>query len=400
MMRARPFRFLSVHTICRPVGTIAEVFRTPNSILREAPDEPIDFRPVEFLDPADAQDATRLVSRERNRESFSVGFDSSEDHFVARLDDVTIHRLTFHGFECFRIFLDRGVALSEPYAAHYKADWFNVRRLDAVNMDMDGVRVPIYMHHELEPEIVVDDPVMYMLDKGAKNYYHWMCEVLPRVRAHDREPAFHSLPMLVNDSELLPFQRQTLGILNPAHVSPFPWRCARFKRLYLSSFLSAGEVAPRLRPWFRELRSRLGSTPLTDAPRRLYLSRRDATRRRVTNDAEVAAALQQFGFESVTLDGRSVAEQLELFAGAEAIVFPHGAAGGNLPAAPAGTLVIECHARSLLNPSYWLLTQAMKHRYGIVASGDDAAGEPDYLADMTVDIPKLLRVVDAGLKGR
>lgn len=396
-MPASAFRFLSVHTVCRPVGTLAEVFRTPNSILRAPPDEPVDFRPIDLLDPADADDAAKIVSGERNREQFGVGFDSSQDHFVARLDDVTIHRLTFYGFECFRIFLDRGVALSEPYAAHYKADWPLMRRPDAANLDMEGERVSIYMHHELEPELTVSDPVMYMLDKGAKNYYHWMCEVLPRMRVRDAEPAFSPLSMLINDGGLLPFQHETLTTLRPALVTPFPWRCIRVERLYLSSFLSSGEVTPRLRPWFRELRSRLGGAPIAGMPRRLYLSRRDATRRKVTNDAEVAAALQRYGFVPVTLDGRSVAEQLDLFSGAEAIVLPHGAAGGNLPAAPEGTLMVECHARSLLNPTYWMLARALGHRYGIVTSGAPAEGEPDYQADMTIDLPKLLRVVEAGL---
>lgn len=399
-MRVGSLRFLSVHRACRPVNSIAEVLHTPNSILCQPADEPIHFRPVDLFDPADAEGAAKLVSRERNRDLFGCGFDSSRDHFIARLDDVTIHRWTHLGYECFRIFVDRGVALSEPYSAHYKADWPTTRLYDTVNVDMAGTRAAFYACNELEPEMVLEDPVFYMLDKGATSYYHWMCEVAPRIWARDREPALAEMPMLVGDGALLPFQHQTLAMLRPARVTPFPWRCARVKRLYLSSFLSSGEVTRRLRPWFAQLRLRLGGTRLRDAPRRLYLSRHGAERRRVLNEDEVAEALRAYGFEPVTLDHRSVAEQIDLFAGAEAVVFPHGAAATNLAAAQPGTLAIECHSARLLNPTYWLLARALDLRYGIVCSGEPIEDYPDYLSDMTVDVAKLMGVIEAGLAAR
>src|SRR5262249_10875303 len=153
----------------------------------------------------------------------------------------------------------------------------------------------------------------YMLDKGAQNYYHWMCEVAPRVWARDIEPSLASVPMLISDAALLPFQRQTLLTLTPALATPFQWRCARFKRLYLSSFLTSGEVSRRLYPWFAGLRSRLGGDRRRDTPRRLYLSRGEVARRRVTNESEACEALRRLGFERVVLDGLTVAEQLDLF---------------------------------------------------------------------------------------
>jgi capsular polysaccharide biosynthesis protein len=119
----------------------------------------------------------------------------------------------------------------------------------------------------------------------------------------------------------------------------------------------------------------------------------------MSNDAEVAAALRPLGFERVTLEARSVAEQLDLFAGAEAIVLPHGAAGANLPAAPAGALLVECHSARLLNPCYWLMARAMDLAYGFVADGEGTEGV-DYAADLTVNPQKLLRVLEAGLAAR
>jgi capsular polysaccharide biosynthesis protein len=225
-----------------------------------------------------------------------------------------------------------------------------------------------------------------------------MCEVLPRLWAAEAAPSLMSVPVLVNDGALAPFQQQTLLAAGAVKAVPFSWRCARFKRLYLPSFLSSGEVARRLRPWFARLRLLLGGGS-SAGPRRLYVSREDAQRRRMSNDAEVAAALRPLGFERVTLEARSVAEQLDLFAGAEAIVLPHGAAGANLPAAPAGALLVECHSARLLNPCYWLMARAMDLAYGFVADGEGTEGV-DYAADLTVNPQKLLRVLEAGLAAR
>jgi hypothetical protein len=392
------FQFLSVHAACRAVDSAEAVLAEPNAIFRLPPEPGLDLRRPDFFDPADAGEADRLASTDRGRSHFCIGFDSSQDHFLAGLDDVIVERRTLRGFECFRIFLDRGVALSEPVNAHYKADWPAMREFDGVAIDFQGERVPVYLHEVREPDITIEEPVLYLLDKNAASYYHWMCEVLPRLWARDAAPALRSLPMLVGDGAMTAFQHQTLVATGAAKVMPFAWRSARFKRLYLPSFLSSGEVARRLRPWFARLRALLGGGH-AGGPRRLYVSRDDAQRRRVTNDAELAAALRPLGFERVTLEGRSVAEQLGLFAGAEAIVMPHGAAGANLPAVPVGALLVECHPSRLLNPCYWLMARAMDLAYGLVAAGEPDEGV-DFSADMTIDPQKLLRVVGAGLAAR
>ncbi|MSP48858.1 MAG: glycosyltransferase family 61 protein [Alphaproteobacteria bacterium] len=392
------FRLISVDTVCRRVESIAEVPGLANSLFRP-PYEPTPApRDPEFFDAADTASAGKLASVERSRETFGIGFDDSRDRFFARLDDVIVERRSVYETECFRIFIDRGVALSEPYNAHYKADWPQLRSVDTITLDVNGTAVPVYLHHEIEPEVVIEQPAFFLVDRRASNYYHWMCEVLPRLWAKEALPELAAVPLLVNDGGLNSFQQQTLRALaGSAPLLPFSWRCARFKRLYVPSFLTAGETGRRLRPWFRHLRSRLGSESRADRPRRIYVSRAGAKQRRVVNDAEVVQSLKGLGFESVTLESMSVADQLALFANAEAVVLPHGAAGANLPAAPPGTLVVECHASALLSPAYWLLANAMEQPYGLVVSGPPLDGKSDYEADMVVDPAKLRRVVEAGL---
>ncbi|NOG52157.1 MAG: glycosyltransferase family 61 protein [Chloroflexi bacterium] len=93
---------------------------------------------------------------------------------------------------------------------------------------------------------------------------------------------------------------------------------------------------------FREAMRRAAGDPAPDQPRRLYISRSKARRRRVLNESAVIALLAPLGFEAFTLEDLSVAEQVRLFAGAEAVVAPHGSGLTNLVFGQ-GIKVIELH---------------------------------------------------------
>ena len=75
--------------------------------------------------------------------------------------------------------------------------------------------------------------------------------------------------------------------------------------------------------------------------RKIYISRRNAGRRRILNDAEMEALLVRRGFEMVTLGPQPIEEQARLFAEADVIVAQHGAALTNLLYASPGAKVVE-----------------------------------------------------------
>lgn len=65
-------------------------------------------------------------------------------------------------------------------------------------------------------------------------------------------------------------------------------------------------------------------------PKRIYISRRKATKLRGYNEEELVEIAKKFGFNEVFPETMSVAEQIALFNNAEAIVAPEGAALSNL----------------------------------------------------------------------
>jgi capsular polysaccharide biosynthesis protein len=75
--------------------------------------------------------------------------------------------------------------------------------------------------------------------------------------------------------------------------------------------------------------------------RKIYVSRRNAARRRILNDAGLEAMLAKRGFDLVTLGPQPIEEQARLFAEADVIVAQHGAALTNLLYASPGAKVVE-----------------------------------------------------------
>lgn len=75
--------------------------------------------------------------------------------------------------------------------------------------------------------------------------------------------------------------------------------------------------------------------------KKIYISRRLASRRRMFNEPELESRLQDLGFAIVRLEELSVAQQISLFHNAELVVGPHGAGLSHIAAARPGLKIFE-----------------------------------------------------------
>jgi capsular polysaccharide biosynthesis protein len=101
-------------------------------------------------------------------------------------------------------------------------------------------------------------------------------------------------------------------------------------------------------------------------PRRIYLDRRGSGVRPLINEDEVVHALARLGFEPIRPETLSVADQVRLFRGAEAIVSPHGAGLTNLGFCRPGCVVLELLMDSYTNWCFRHLAALMKLNYDCV----------------------------------
>lgn len=89
------------------------------------------------------------------------------------------------------------------------------------------------------------------------------------------------------------------------------------------------------------LRRRLGVGEAEKGPERIYISRADATYRRVRNEDEVMAMLDSYGFTRLEFSRLNLAQRLSALSAAKMVVGPIGSNMSNLVFAPSDTWVIE-----------------------------------------------------------
>jgi capsular polysaccharide biosynthesis protein len=135
-----------------------------------------------------------------------------------------------------------------------------------------------------------------------------------------------------------------------------------------------------------------------DAPHGLlFVARRDAARRVVVNELELAEALVGLGFRVIVPSELTAREQIAAFSGARIIVGAHGAAFANLVFAPARALVVELSSSGIMHQSsFRQLARTMDQRMVTIVSDEfeasDLGPNPSYY-DYRVNVDEVLAVL-------
>ncbi len=219
------------------------------------------------------------------------------------------------------------------------------------------------------PTKILQEPIISLSQDGYRNYYHWMTEILPKLRFLPRldpeeaaliavptsGPAFikESLQLLLKDSKrtILWLEegvayRSAKGIIV---ITPAP----------LFGFVP-DEVIDFL------LFSMTSSTTLTYSPttRKIFVSRRTSSRRILNEDQIYHELFAPLGFTFHVLDHLSLSSQILLFQEAQVVAGEHGAAFTNIIFSKPGCLLIEIF-QGREDASFYYLTQGRWRWVGI-----------------------------------
>jgi capsular polysaccharide biosynthesis protein len=258
-----------------------------------------------------------------------------------------------------------------------------------VNLDGQTHHVPFALRRPAEAQRI-EQRCLLPTHYWHFNYHHWLIECLPRFRPALEMAELADCPVIV-PANLSPFQRQSLERLGLPAERWLPFDGGEWQVQNLL-FPSIGVFAPAELLWVRGRCLQVGRNDFRRPPAsagttnggRYYISRADASVRRLVNEEEVAAYLQQQGFEILTLTGMSFAEQVERFAAAEIIIGPHGSGLTNLLFAPAGTTVIELMPHDQVNHCFWLMSNVLSLRYSFL-SGRALSSQRDF----AIPLPRL-----------
>jgi capsular polysaccharide biosynthesis protein len=189
----------------------------------------------------------------------------------------------------------------------------------------------------LPPKQRVTGRVAVLNARYSHNYFHWLIEILPRLVPMCRAGIAADYYMV---DCLSPFQQATLAALGIAPhqlIQPHCRLLVEADELVVPSFPSPD----CLREFSRRLLAGLGADGPVVAPRRIFISRRNASHRTLANELQIEALLVAHGFETHLMEDYPLALQARLVREAEIVVATHGAGLANLIFARPGTQVIE-----------------------------------------------------------
>jgi capsular polysaccharide biosynthesis protein len=202
------------------------------------------------------------------------------------------------------------------------------------------------------PLFVSDHPVVTLTSGWQGAFYHWIYEVL--LRLHLVEKGGYGQEKIFVEATL-PFQKESLelmGISSDRIIPAHTYSGVKTPHLIIPSI---SEIPT---PWgCQYLREKIIPKLSKRPSLRLYISREDASRRRILNEEEVFGMLKQVGFMKVELSRLTFKEQAELFLAAEAVVGPHGAGFSHLVFCHPRTPILEIFAPAYCNVCYWHVSE-------------------------------------------
>ncbi len=261
----------------------------------------------------------------------------------------------------------------------------------------DSARIARALSRARQDAVMLEDERLLVSDWWSANYYHWLCDTLPRLEAwcSVRQAGDLMLPAMVHN---LAFVRESLAAWPDITVHRYDpeVRPVRVEVLNVPTHVAHNGFhhpvfAPRA---FARLKDHFGAGQ-GGRGRRLHVTRRHARMRRLANEDALEAVLSAHGFETVDFDGIPFADQVRLAGEAEMIAGAHGAGLANMAFMSAGGAVLEMRHADGPSNCFFTLSTICGHGHFFVAAEPPDASAHLHAADLVVSPDRLAAALDA-----
>lgn len=216
----------------------------------------------------------------------------------------------------------------------------------------------------------------WVTDKESTNYWHWFFEALPKlVIIADRDKS--ALVLMPHSLEKTDYVHDAIRFLGLENVRFIPrTHSVQVGRLWQ---MTKSQYHPEMLMRVRDLV--LAHFPRHEGPANVYISRNDAGKRRVLNEAEdLRPLLDARGFETLEMSKLSFAQQVGAMRGCSTLMSMHGAGLTNMLFMPRGGSVIEFRTN---NSCFVTLAEALGLQH-IAIHGTKTTERSDHHADWTI----------------
>jgi len=224
------------------------------------------------------------------------------------------------------------------------------------------------------------------LTTSWNNYYHWIIEHLPKLRAVEAAKNEWGIqPQLLIPSNPPSYITESLELMGYS-----PDNCTQWS----SGLIEASTyIQPTFTEPTKEVCDWIRKRALDNLPDdlnefnndRIYISREKTTQRNIINRDEVESLLTDFGFKKYTTEDLRVPEQVMLFNNSDVIIGAHGA--GLTDVIWSGDASVIELFNDVIKPPYFQMCQELGLEYYPVQG--TSTGGPTYNSDMEIDTDEL-----------
>lgn len=239
--------------------------------------------------------------------------------------------------------------------------------------------------------------VAYLSNTDPSNYYHWMCRTLPLLRIYDRFYGLDAIDFFyIGQSPLFSFHRESLIRAGVPLEKVLQKACTADSIVAAITNRSRHHgSAPIIEANYLFSRNLFRDVLETGGKHRIYVSRGNVKRRRLINESEVISVLENYGFTAISMDGKTLQEQVKIFSSSEAIVAPHGAALTNLLFIQPKTKIIELIPHGFVNSCFYVLTNYGQSDYFYLGGEETVQSHSDpHHFDILIDTQKLKQLCE------
>jgi capsular polysaccharide biosynthesis protein len=184
----------------------------------------------------------------------------------------------------------------------------------------------------------LEDEYLWVVDDWSANYYHWMFDIIPKLMLGKNE-ANCSKVLLPFGMKRLKYVEETLIIINIEPIYLEPAKLYKIKNCKCIKWL--GYDNSEQIKFIKNKIINYYNIKLEKKKKWIYISRSDASFRKINNEISLIKKLKALGFDIIVLSEISWRNQIEIFAQAELVIGMHGAGLSNIIFSSSNTTLIE-----------------------------------------------------------
>ena len=236
----------------------------------------------------------------------------------------------------------------------------------------------------------------YCTNEFSNNFFHWFAEVLPKmvyVKNHLKDDARFFIPFPLSDYQLASLNLCNINFYETKSEATFFYHLKVVENF-------AGSTGYYHRELLNETAQIIKNTFRYDEKkkRKIYVTRKNAVRRRILNEDELTRVLLQWGFEIFDFDEISYQQQVEILVSTSVFVSQHGAALTNMIYMQPESTIFELLPKEVMSDKcFFILAGILRHRYYYLFCETD--GPSHITADFLVNIDSFETILLKAISG-